>query len=97
MSWVDNEFTSDPDVMNKILDEWLAGRPESIRALADKIKPWCRYRIKATGQHCVLSSYNEYGTVRVTVNGHDDYTINVGNVMQPFYVFGIIPDDLEII
>lgn len=79
------------------LEEWLDGRPEIIKELANKLPPWHRYRIKQTGQHCHIFSYLENGTVVVTVNGHDSQFLDAANQAMPFTVFGIDQNDLKII
>lgn len=78
-------------------EEWLRNRPETIKALAAKLKPWFRYRVKPTGQHCNLYSYSEDGTVTVEVNGHDSEFLDSLKRFLPVLVFGINPDDLEIL
>lgn len=77
--------------------EWLRGRPQSIKDLAQKLPPNERYRIVQTGQHCSLYSYFENGTVSVTVDGHDHKALAAMNMLQPFNVFGLKPTDLEVI
>jgi hypothetical protein len=76
-------------------NEWLKDRPEIIKLMAEKLKPWLRYRLKTTGQHCNLYSYSEDGTVTVTVNGHDSEILNHMNELIEVNVFGVSPDDLE--
>jgi hypothetical protein len=78
-------------------DEWLKDRPQSIKDLSDKLKPWLKYRIKETGQHCDIAAYNEKGSVRVLVNGHDDEFLDVKYFTQPVFVFGVKPSELELI
>jgi len=85
------------DEVKKEFNEWLEGRPEVIQKLAEKLKPWFRYRLKPTGQHCLLYSYSEDGTVTITVDGHDSEWLDKMNKMMPINVFGISPDDLEIL
>lgn len=69
-----------------VLDEWLADRPQVIRDLAYAYPPSC-YTITATGQHAVLYSYDEDGTVTV------DTTVLAG--LLPVQVFGVDPAGLE--
>jgi len=78
-------------------EEWLKDRPEIIKTMAGKLKPWFRYRLKTTGQHCNLYSYSENGTVTIEVNGHDSEVLDAINKMIPIGVFGINPDDLEVL
>ena len=81
----------------KEFEEWLDGRPDVIQKMAVSLKPWFRYRLKPTGQHCSLYSYFEDGTVTITVDGHDTEALDMVNKVMPVNVFGISPDDLEII
>lgn len=81
----------------KKLDIWLKDRPKSIKDLSDKIKPWNRYRIKETGQHCTLASYFEDGTVMMTVDGHDSEILDATNKVIQIDVFGITTGELELI
>lgn len=66
------------------LDEWLADRPQVIKDLAYATPPGC-YTLNDTGQHAVLYSYDEDGTV--TVN-----TTALGFI--PVSVFGVDPTNL---
>lgn len=79
------------------LNEWLVDRPQEIKDIAKKIKPWFRYRIKETGQHCTVLSYFEDGTLRVNVDGHDSEALDLMNQMIHVDVFGISPDELEVL
>ncbi len=85
------------DKTQKEFNEWLNGRPEVIKEMAAKLKPWNRYRLKQTGQHCTLYSYSEDGTVTINVNGHDSEALDAINNMTQVRVFGINPDDLELL
>lgn len=86
--------------------EWLAERPEHVRAVAERFPPWCKVRIKSTGQICHAISYGEPegDEMNVTV------TVNVPSAWNPdrltsvifaeaggHQVFGLKPDDLEVI
>lgn len=66
------------------LNKWLEGRPDVIVDMAAKLKPWLRYRVKQTGQHCSLCSYSENGTVTVTVDGHDNSKLSGPRLAAPF-------------
>ncbi len=79
------------------LNEWLVDRPQEIKDLAKKVKPWFRYRIKETSQHCTVVSYFEDGTLKVNVDGHDSEALDMMNQMIQVNVFGIRPDDLEVL
>lgn len=78
-------------------EEWLSARPKIIQQLGNRLPPWNRYRMKETGQHCSMYSYSEDGTVTVTVDGHDSEPLDTINKMCPVNVFGVHPDDLEIL
>jgi hypothetical protein len=71
---------------------WLAGRPANVRAVAEKLLPWIKYRIKSTGQPCMIQSYGEHedGSVTLTVNTTDRFGI------VRYDVFGLEPDDIEV-
>jgi len=76
-------------------NDWLEGRPQVIVDMAANLKPWKRYRIKETGQHCSLFSFSEDKTVSVIVDGHDSEFLDQINAMSQTKVFGIHPNDLE--
>jgi hypothetical protein len=78
-------------------EEWLKDRPEIIKTMASKLKPWFRYRLKATGQHCTLYSYSENGTVTIEVDGHDSKSLNAIYKITPIRVFDVNPNDLDIL
>lgn len=42
-----------------MLEEWLADRPESVKAAARAFPPWLTYRIGPTGQLASIESYSE--------------------------------------
>jgi len=87
-----------PEVDNEVrkeFNEWLDGKPEVIKEMAVILKPWNKYRLKQTGQHCSICSYNEDGTVTVNVDGHDNDVLGAMNKMVTTQVFGIYPNDLE--
>ena len=84
--------------MNKAeFNEWLKDKPQSIKDLGDKLKPWAKYRVKVTGQRCIIKSYDENGTVMVAVTGHDDEFLDMKYLAQPIRVCGVKPDELELI
>ena len=82
---------------NEALEKWLEGRPDSIKKLARTIGPWDRCRLKDTGQHGWIYSYFEDGTVAVRVDGHDNEARNIICKQLPIIVFGIPPEDLEVL
>lgn len=69
--------------------EWVAQRPEVVRAIAEKFFPWKLYRMKSTGQRVGIYSFSEDGTITVLVTG----AFNKVNFDRQ--VFGIDPKDLE--
>jgi len=69
--------------------EWVASRPDKVRAVAERFPPWELYRMKSTGQRVTVASYSEDGTVSVNVSADFNVTLFERNV------FGIDPDDLE--
>ena len=69
--------------------EWVAGRPESVREIAERFDPWALYRMHSTGQRVQLVSIFEDGTVSVAVFGEFNL------VAFERRVFGIDPNDLE--
>jgi hypothetical protein len=73
--------------------EWLAGRPEHIRKLAERFEPWSLYRLKSTGQRVTIAGYREHrdGKVSLTV----DVSGKFNEVPMNARVFEIEPDDLS--
>ena len=70
-------------------DAWVAERPPSVRAVAERFNPWTVYRFKDTGQRCTILAFGEDGTVRVAV------TSVLNFVTFEREVFGVDPDNLE--
>lgn len=72
---------------------WVSGRPENVRAVAEKFDPWSLYRIKSTGQRVTLVSFGEQedGDVTLTVNVTGQFNL----IAFDREVFGVEPDDLE--
>lgn len=73
------------------LQEWLAGRPQVIKDLAARIKPWLWYMLE-TDEAAELSryrlySYSENGTVQLV-----RYAVATCDPM--WRVFGISPEDM---
>ncbi len=48
-------------------NEWLATLPESVQALCRKLPPNLLYRLKSSGRKVTLYSYQDDGTVTVTI------------------------------
>jgi hypothetical protein len=69
--------------------EWIATRPESVRALAKKYPPDTLYRLDPTGQLVTITAYNEDGSVRVYI----DPKFNPRRALSSgFEVFGVDPE-----
>lgn len=73
--------------------EWVASRPENVRPIAARFKPWELYRLKTTGHRVAVYSFGEAddGKVSLTVIVSSKYNFT----MFERRVFGISPDDLE--
>lgn len=71
-------------------NEWVDGRPESVKAICKTMPPWNYYNMPKTGQVAVIEAYSEDGTVRVLIVGDQ---ISVPTIM-PIGVFGVSPSDL---
>lgn len=73
--------------------EWLASRPDNVRAVAERFEPWSLYKLKTTGHRCTIYSLGEADdgsiTLTVSITGEFNQTFANRNV------FGINPDDLE--
>lgn len=70
-------------------NEWVESRPDKVRGILHKIKPWELYRMKSTGQRVIFYSVIENGTITVIVSGKYNLTLHDSRV------FGIRPNDLE--
>ena len=78
-------------IIEKEWDAWVAARPDCVRVVAERFKPWLTYRLKTTGQLCGIYSFNENGTITIDCDpGRFDFGVGTR-------VFGINPDDLELI
>lgn len=73
---------------NEAFAEWLADRPQVIKDMVAAYHPYAVYKLKTTGQTCVLSSYYEDGTVSIKI-------FNTQLCVFMHGVFGINPADLE--
>lgn len=67
---------------------WVAERPESVRAIAERFTPWTLYRLTTTGQRCSVLAFSEGGTVRIQAE-HPA----LGEISAT-QVFGIDPTEL---
>lgn len=66
--------------------EWLATRPQIIKVMSRRLKPWHFYRLWGTGQVCAIYSLSEDNTVTVST-----YNAGLGEWVR---VFGIKPNQL---
>lgn len=73
--------------------EWVASRPDMVRAVAERFEPWSLYRMKPHGQRVTVVSFGEEedGRVTLTVSVSGDFNLT----MFDRQVFGVDPDDLE--
>ena len=76
------------DEQTAIWREWLAGRPESVRGVAERFRPWMLYRLTTTGQRCSVIAFAEDGTIRIQAE-HPA----LGEI-SAVEVFGIDPETL---
>lgn len=72
---------------------WVATRPDVVRAVAERFRPWELYRLKSTGHRVYPLSFGEAedGTVTLTVAVTGEFNL----ITFDRQVFGIKPDDLE--
>jgi len=73
--------------------EWVAGRPEAVRAVAERFEPWTLYRMKSTGQRVFVMGFfdpDDAGKVLLSVGVTGEFNL----VAFERKVFGIDPDDL---
>ena len=73
--------------------EWVASRPEKIRAVAEKLFPWKLYRMKGSGHRVTLYSIDEEESGKISLQV--DVTGEFNFVAFERRVFGVDPDDLE--
>lgn len=69
-------------------------RPEPMRVVARRFKPWLVYRLKTTGQACELVSFGEAeddGRILIRANCQHPVLGEISLVQ----VFGLEPDDFE--
>jgi len=73
--------------------QWVAERPDNVRAVAERFLPWKLYRMRSTGHRVTVYSLGEHpdGTVTLTVNVTGEFNL----LSFERRVFGISPDDLE--
>jgi len=72
---------------------WVASRPATVRAVAERFEPWSLYRLQSTGQRVTVAAFGVTadGTVTVSVNVLALFNF----VTFERQVFGIHPDELE--
>ena len=73
--------------------EWVASRPDNVRAVAERFNPWTLYRFKDSAQRCTLVSFGAHddGSVTLTVNVTGQFNL----VAFDRSVFGVDPGNLE--
>lgn len=78
----------------RVYRDWIASRPEKVKAVAERFDPWSLYRMKSTGHRVTLHSFdeNKNGTITLKV----DVTGDFNTVLFERRVFGVDPDDLEL-
>ena len=74
-------------------DAWLDERPASVREVAERLPPWHTYRLTTTDQLCSIDHYDEHedGQVTLSIVAWREW------MPLPRGVFGINPDDLEVV
>lgn len=76
---------------------WLAERPAAVRAVAEKYPGYCVWRIKTTGQHVVIRVIDEGEFAGITMRVQVTSALNPGRLLMEREVFGIKPEDLELV
>ncbi len=76
------------DSLEREWQEWLSERPPVVQDLAKRFPPYKLYRLKGGGKRVYPRSYNEDGTLRVTVSARFNLVLFERNV------FGVEPEDL---
>lgn len=76
-------------------DSWVAERPERVRVVAAKLKPWRAYVLKTTGAIVVLHAVDEPEDPNEPITLRVDVTRALNeHVMFDRTVFGIRPEDV---
>ena len=76
---------------------WVAERPEKVRLVAERFQPWNLYRLKSSGHDVTIYSFDEpKGDEPITLNVLVLHEYNPGLAFER-RVFGIEPDDLELV
>lgn len=71
-----------------VWNEWVAARPERVRAVAERFEPWNEYQFKETKRVCALYSFEEGEKITLKVIAPQLFGMT-------HLVFGVDPDDLE--
>lgn len=72
--------------------EWCSSRPEPVREVAERFRPWRLYQLKSSGHRVVVHSFDEHEDGQVTLRV--DVLGMFNQVTFERRVFGIEPDDL---
>lgn len=86
---------------DRLWEEWVATRPQKVQDVARKFPPWHTYRVKATGQHAQVVSYDEPAdgsevTLKVNVWRPEFPPGEVASELFQRTVFGVHASDLEL-
>lgn len=80
-------------------NQWCAERSPAVRELAEKVAPWLRYRIKATGQIGHIYSFRESDEGPPTITLRLPAAWNPVSIQSltlgDYGVFGLSLDDIE--
>jgi hypothetical protein len=71
--------------------EWVASRPDRVRAVAERFEPWTLYRLKTTGDRVTILGFSEGDPITMDVSITGEFNL----IMFDRRVFGIDPNDLE--
>ena len=75
--------------------EWVEDRPPEVRDVVERLPPWHTYRLKTTGQHCRIQSYDEDEDTGVCTLRIWAWYPWMGQFLGRG-VFGVDPDSLEL-
>lgn len=84
------------DEARRAWEEWVAERPDAVRAVAERFDPWTVYRLKGSGHRVTIHGFQK----EETGDGSDRVTLTVivsgafNRVIFDRRVFGIPPEDL---
>lgn len=82
-----------------LYQKWLAERPPAVRAVAERLPGYCVFRMKSTGQHVIMRVIDAPPDRPITVRVQVTFALNPSRefMFVEKEVFGVSPDDLEII